>query len=342
MRWFRWRGEDDFADEVRAHIDLEADRLIAQGASPDEAHAAARRAFGNVTVASERFRESQRGLWLDSLHRNLRYAIRGLLRRRAFTATAVLTLAFGIGVNAALFTLLYSLLLRPLPVGEPGRVVNVSRQVREDGRAYQLVVQGSASLLSYPDYVNMRDGSRALEQLAIYRRQELTLAAGDRVVGVHGQLASCNYFTTARLPVILGRGFAPDECAHPGDGRVVILSHGFWRRQFGGDSSVVGRAIDLNRLPLTVIGVAAEGFAGIDFEASEAWVPITLYPALYPARAGDLNRDMSWLAGFGRLRDGANVNDARADLTALAKREDQLFPGRASTIVVSRGTRLSE
>ncbi|MEO7998880.1 MAG: ABC transporter permease [Gemmatimonadaceae bacterium] len=334
----RPRSESDFANEIESHLAIETDRLIAEGMSVDDARHAARKLFGNVTTQTEHFHESRPTAFVDASWRNVRYALRGLVKRPAFAITATLTLAFGIGVNAALFTLLYSLLLRPPPVGDPSRFVNVSREVHDDGRNYSLYVKGRASMVSWPDYLRLRQGTQNLEQIAVYRGQSLSLDVGDRSVAINGELASCNYFVTARVPMARGRAFLPEECASNGAGSVVVLSYAHWQRRFGGDTTIIGRSLTINRQPFTVIGVAAQGFAGVTFAPAEVWVPVTMYASLLPGTAKEFDRDISWLAAFGRLRADANPDGAAAELTTLARAEDSNWPGRVSTIHVGTGS----
>ena len=337
MRWWRRRSSDDFAEEIRAHLVLEADAQRAAGVDAEEATYAARRAFGNVTTVRERHHDAQLAAWVDATWRHVRYAARGLLRRPGFASSAILTLAFGIGVNAALFTVIYSLLVRPLPIPDSERIARVTRDV---GGEYGLMSSGDPSLLSWPDYQRLRRENTTLEQLAVHRRESLTLLAGDKVVAVPSQLVSCNFFVTLRIAMVHGRGFALDECASAGDDAVVVLAHGFWQREFGSDAAIVGRRIVLNRQPFTVIGIAAPGFSGIEFERAGLWLPVTSFPRLHPNRASDFMRDMSWLTALGRLRDGTTRDEARADLSAIARREDANWPGRSSTIRVTRATML--
>lgn len=336
----RRRSESDFASEIESHLEIETDRLIAQGMSAEDARHSARRTFGNRTKQTEHFHESHRAAFIDAAWRNLRYAVRGLVRRPAFAITAILTLAFGIGVNSALFTVLYSLLLRPPPVGDPAHFVNVLREIHDDGRGYNTFVKGRASMLSWPDYVRLRDGVRNIEQIAVYRAQPFSLDVGDRSVAINGELASCNYFATARIPMARGRAFLPDECAISGVGNVAVLSYAHWQRRFGGDSAIVGRTLTINRQPFTVIGVAAQGFAGITFAPVDVWVPVTMYATLLPGSAKDFNRDISWLSAFGRLRPDASTKGAAAELTMLARAEDTNWPGRVSTIHVRTGAQV--
>lgn len=338
MAWWRSRSTNDFAEELASHLELEVERNLSMGMAPDEARHAARRTLGNLTQAQERFFESRRAFWLERIWGHLRYATRGLLAHPAFTLTAVLTLAFGIGLNTALFTVVYSFLFRPLPVRESERVVNVHRELRG---TYSLDVDGRASMLSYPGYLRLREASATVENLAVYRGQDLTMLSGEGSTHVSGAIASCNYFAALYVRMAHGRAFAPDECAHAGESAVAVLSHALWQRQFGGDSSVVRRAVVLNRVPFTVIGVAEPGFTGTEFEGADVWIPLTMFPSLSAQKTDRLTSDMSWLAAVGRLRSGASITAAREELGAIARREDVEFPGRTTVLSVVPGAMLN-
>lgn len=333
--WKTRRSEQDFASEIESHLAIETDRLIAQGLSPENAQHEARKQFGNVTKQQEHFQES-RTLLLETAWRHLRYAFRTLARRPAFAITTIVTLAFGIGANSALFTLLYSLLLRAPAVGDPAHYVNVMRQVR--GENYSLMVKGRSSMLSWPDYQRLQQGTANLEHIAVYRAQSLSLESGERSVSVNGEFASCNYFTAARVSMSLGREFAAEECAARGAGSSVVLSHAYWQSRFGGDRAIIGRTLRINRQPFVVVGVAADGYGGITFTPADMWVPVTMYGTLFPANQSDFETDVSWLSAFGRLRPDASTAAAAAELTNLARAEDALRPGRKSTIRVTTGS----
>ncbi|MCI0433528.1 MAG: ABC transporter permease, partial [Gemmatimonadetes bacterium] len=283
MFWRRRRSELDFAEEIESHIDHEADRLMGEGMSAAEARAAARRTFGSVARARERYHGARRGQWLERVGEDVRYALRSLRREPAFAAAGVLTLALGIGFNTAVFTTLYALVLRPLPLPEADRLVTLHH--RFDGR-YSRGVNGRPSMASYQEYVEYRERARTLEGLAAYAQIGFTLGGEQPSAGA-GMLASCDYFEVLRARMTLGRGFAADECDEGAEG-VAVLGHGFWVRQFASDSSILGRTLTLNRQFATVIGVAERGFGGTELEAPDLWLPVTMRPRL--SSGGDVLR----------------------------------------------------
>jgi predicted permease len=350
----------DFAEEIESHIDHEADRLMHEGMSAAEARAAARRLFGSVARARERYRGAKRRQWLERGVEDLRYAFRTLRREPAFAAAGVLTLALGIGFNTAVFTTLYALVLRPLPLPDADRLVTLHH--RFEGR-YGRAVNGTPSMASYPEYQEYRERTRTLEGLAAYARIGFTVG-GDSPVAGSGMLASCNYFDVLRTRMALGRGFAADECDRGSEG-VAVLSHGFWVREFASDSSILGRTLTLNRQPVTVIGVSERGFGGTELQAPDLWVPLTMRTRL--SAGGDLLRgpmlgsrigegagggnaptdglgdpNESWLSLIGRLTNGASAHDARAELTAVARQADAAYPGRITSVDVYSAARLNQ
>ncbi|MGH7553099.1 MAG: ABC transporter permease, partial [Longimicrobiales bacterium] len=354
------RSELDFAEEIESHIDHEADRLVGEGMSAVEARAAARRTFGSVARARERYRGARRGQWLERAGEDLRYAFRTLRREPGFAVAGVLTLALGIGFNTAVFTTLYALVLRPLPVPEGDRLVTLHQ--RFDGR-YGRAVNGTPSMASYPEYLEYRERTRTLEGIAAYAHIGFTLR-GDSPVAGSGMLASCNYFDVLRTRMALGRGFAADECDRGSEG-VAVLSHGIWVRQFASDSSILGRTLTLNRQGVTVIGVSEPGFGGTELQAPDLWVPLTMRARL--SVGGDLLRgpmlgsrigegaggrnaatdgledpNESWLSLIGRLRNGASAGDTRAELTAVARQADAAYPGRITSVAVYSAARLNQ
>jgi predicted permease len=318
MAFWRRRSQKDFEAEVQAHLALEADERIARGADAADARDEARRAFGNVTRATERYYESRRPAAFATAVRNLRYALRTLRRNPGFTIAAIGTLAFGVGVNTSVFAFLYTLSARPLPVRDADQLVSVFRDYR--GR-FTRETRGSVFSLSYPEYADYRDRNRTLAGLSVYTAERFALDLGEPI-SVEGQLVSCDYLQTLSVRMARGRGFARDECTHPGSGPVVVLSHGFWQRQFGGDSSIVGRTVSLNRTPMTIIGIAEPEFDGIALRAASLWTPITMHTALTHGRDSILVRESSWLTMVARLKPGVTAADAQVDLAIIASRRE--------------------
>jgi predicted permease len=240
---------------------------------------------------------------------DLRLGLRSLSRAPALSLAAVTVLALGIGANAAVFTLVSAILLRPLPgVSEPSRLVNV-HGVAADERF---------GAFSYPDYADYRDrGARAVE-LAAFNGRGMTFGAREGASLVTAQLVSGNYFGIVGATAATGRLIGPAEDRAAGAAPVAVVSHGFWKRRLGADPGVVGREIRLNGASFTVIGVAAEGFTGhfIGFPM-DVWVPLATTPQAAPDESLD-ERDRQWLEVVGRLRPEASLSAAEADLRRVA------------------------
>ncbi|NIR43142.1 MAG: hypothetical protein GWN99_04300, partial [Gemmatimonadetes bacterium] len=222
--------------------------------------------------------------------RDLRFAVRGLRKNPRFTTAAVLTLALGIGANLAVFTLVNSVLLMPLPYDDPSEVV---------------VVWPNAAF-SKQEFVEGRELFQAYDELALMAAYSFSMTGhgeAERLIGVR---ATADIFELLGVEAAIGRTFAPDE-DQPGKERVVVLSHGLWRRRFAEDREIVGRDIMLDGQPYTVIGVMPEGFFFPEVDR-ELWVPAPLDPSEandYPAH---------YLTLIGRLEDGATLGGARSDL----------------------------
>ncbi len=340
------RSEEDFEDEIRSHIDLEVDRLIAEGVSPRAARRAAFARFGSMNTARERFYSARRLPRLELILKDAALALRGLRREPGFAAVAILTLAVGIGLNSAIFTALYSLTSRPLPLPQSGRLVTVHQQFGEKaaspgelpGAKVEIgrMVNGSPDRSSYQEYLNYRS-TRAFAGLAGYANIALTLE-GTTPTPVAGVLVTCNYFAVLRVKLQHGRSFADPECSRPGDVPVVILSDGLWQRRFAGDPGIIGKAIVLNRQSLMVVGIAEKKFGGTEVDPADAFIPVTMQPLFGPDQLRLDN--MSWLSLIGRLSSKTSVSDAKALLTQAAHVRDAQYPGRETTVHVYQATRV--
>jgi len=265
------------------------------------------------------------GFWND-----LRYAARSLAKSPGLAATAILAIALGVSVNTTVFTLLNAIALRPLPVPGSGNVVKVYQTFL--GK-HSRNVRGSATYFSDSEYKNYRDHNHVFSGLAAYYPFFEATLGGEHPQRLFGSLASCNYFDVLAVNPALGRGFTQEECAAPGSAPVVVLSDKAWRNIFGADNGILGRRVTLNRVAMTVIGVAPAGFRGTEIFAADFWAPLTMDPAIDPGNSLQ-NDNLSWLAMVGRLKSGTALEEARADLGVIAGRIDQLYPGRKTTLSV--------
>jgi macrolide transport system ATP-binding/permease protein len=341
--WERRRPDADFREEIESHLALEAERLVAQRGMPaDDARFAARRRFGNVTHAEERYHEANRWIWLERWGQHLRHALRTMRRQPVFSLAAILTLALGIGFNTAIFSVFYALGFRELPVRDADRLVNVYHV--EQG-AQGRPVHGFKEMVSWQDFeaymLAFRTATPAENRVAsaaVYADAPFTFTA-EHATRTRGEYVSCTYFATLGVSFARGRGFAGDECARPGDPAVAVVSHAFWTRELSGDTAIIGRRVRINQTPFTVIGVTEPGFAGLQIEPAYVWVPATMQLAVGGDEWSDslLVRDWSWMVMIARLAPDASVKDARAQLATIARQRDRLFPGRDTRVVVTKG-----
>src|SRR5215212_2544431 len=272
-----------------------------------------------------------------STFHDLRYSFRSLLKHRTFTAAAILTLALGIGINTSIFTLLYSLAFRPLPVKDPDRVVNVYQIL--DGE-FSRQVQGNVALLSYPEYLNYRDRVANLSGLAAAADLKLYLG-GNNVERINGLMVTDNYFSLLGGGSALGRTFFDNEFQTPLQCPVAVLSHSFWERRFGSDRSVIGTSLTLNRQRFTVLGVAARDFRGAEMTVPDVWIPVTMQPAVMPENKFLDLADRSWLSVAGRLKAGVSLPQLQAEMQLVAAQMDHNYPGRRTTLNVMPGSYLN-
>jgi macrolide transport system ATP-binding/permease protein len=274
---------------------------------------------------------------MNSLLQDLRYGARMLRKNPGFTITAVLTLAMGLGVSTSIFTLFYSAVLRPLPVKDPERVVNVYQTT-----AGQLVrrIEGSPLFVSYPEYVDYRDQTRAFAGLAAYAETKLALSGGE-AESIPGLLVSDNYFSVLGAEAAMGRTFAENECQMPGGCPLAVLSYGFWQRRFGADATIIGKTLLLNRRRFTVVGIAARDFRGTEMAAPDLWVPLMMQAQLKPDADYLPLRDCSWLKVVGRLKSEVSLAQAQAEMSVVAAQADQDYPGRKTAVEVTSGAYLN-
>ena len=303
--------ERDLDRELQAHLELEAEELRQAGVPPEAARFAARRAMGNATSIKEATREMWGWMSLERLRQDLRYAMRSLRQSPAFTAVAVLSLALGIGANTAVFSLLNAVLLRMLPVADPGRLVQFT---------YTYPTNQPVNWNPYFGY----------PQLDRFRGHATTLSGifggvglGRLSVGFHGNTGIAvgdaftdNFFSVLGLTPQHGRLFAA------GDDRegsaVAVLSNGYWRARFAADPAIVGQPITIDGLPFTVIGIAPADFSGL-FPGStrDLWLPLHSLDLLKPNPKRWTEPFTSWVTIVGRLAPGVSIERAQSELDAL-------------------------
>jgi len=255
---------------------------------------------------------------LAALRQDAGYAVRTFRKHPGFTATAVLSLALGIGANTAIFTLLNSIFLHPLPVDRADRLVALYT-IDDRNPGYN-----STAFANYRDY---RD-SGVFSGLAAYDWTPMNLASGGDPIQVFGQMVTGNYFSVLGVRAAIGRTFAEDDDAVPDARPVAVLSYGLWQRRFGADPGVVGRSVLLNGQPFTVIGVAPRSFTGIDVGlAPELWVPTMMHRRLMPTQPEILEERRALdFAVVGRLRETATIAQTQSALDATARRLAATFP----------------
>lgn len=261
---------------------------------------------------------------MEKLFQDLRFGVRMLAKNRAVSAVAVLTLSLGIGVNTAIFSGVNAFLMRPLPVPEPERLIRPS-ELTED--------RGSSDELSYPDYVDYRDQMNTVEGIAAEDLVQAALDAEGTNDVIWGQVVSGNYFDILRVKPLMGRTFLPEEDKAIGSNPVVVISHGLWKRRLAADPQIVGKKVQLNNRPYSVIGVAPETFKGTKFGlALDFWAPMMMAEELERSPKLLANRDSHWMNVIGRLKPGVTHEQATAEMTTIAGRLNQSYPDqRANT-----------
>jgi predicted permease len=249
--------------------------------------------------------------------KDIRYAIRSLLKRPGFAAIAVITLALGIGANTAIFSLVNTVLLRSLPVERPGEIVSVAVRGKDD----------SFSAFSYPNYKDYRDHNDVLSGLLVYRFVPLSLSRGGANERIWGYEVSGNYFDVLNVKAIRGRTFLPEEDKTKNTSPVVVLSYDSWQRRFGGDPNLVGNDILINNQQFRVIGIAPEGFKGTEFVYSpEIWLPASMMEWAEPGATWLDDRNSKNFFGIGRLKTGVNSRQAEASLNLLSQQLAKEYP----------------
>jgi putative ABC transport system permease protein len=310
-QFFRRRRLDrELAGEIAAHIAEKADELVEAGMSREKALLAARAQFGNSTAVLERSREVWSFALFESLLRDLRISARGLRRTPLFTAVAAATLALGIGANAAIFSLIDAVLLRPLPFPEADRIVMLWERPPKTMNTASLGSRNQQNPVSPANFLDWRDRTRSFAAMAAISSFPMGLSGFGEPREVDTLRVSAAFFRILGAAPLLGRAFDASEDV-PNGPHLVVLSYNLWQQQFGGDRSVIGRTVRLHDEPYTVLGVMPERF-DLPFAHAELWVPIQIALGM----DSDEGRYLNVIA---QLKPGVSVVQAQADLAAVAR-----------------------
>jgi predicted permease len=306
--------DTEIAAELRAHVEMAAEEMVRDGMSEQEARRVARLRFGNPESVREKTLGADAALGVGDFGRDVKFALRQLRKSPGFAATAVTTLALGIGATTAMFSLLNQVVLRLLPVKHPEQLVMVTERGNTFSTSY------GATRLSWPMYEDLRDHNHVFSGMFCRFPIVVALGFGDQSEQINAELVSGSYFPVLGVDAALGRTIAPEDDAVPDSHPVVVLSYGFWQSYFHGDRTIVGRTIGLNGYRMTVIGVAQPGFDGVEFGSpAKVFVPMMMKTEMTPYSDGikDRRRRYTWLAAYGRLKPGISTEQAQQSLQPL-------------------------
>jgi macrolide transport system ATP-binding/permease protein len=304
---------------VLAEIDEELDTHVREAVASGRDPAEARRAFGSSLRHREESHDVRVIVWLDDFAQDLRFGVRMLFRSPGFSALAILCLTLGIGANAAVFSWIEGILFRPYPL-----VVDQDRLFAVTGTSRG--TPGNTDV-SWPDWLELQRDSRLVDAFIAEKITGTTLSIGDRAQRATGSMVSANYFDAIGVRPILGRGFEAGEDAGRNAHPVTVISYQLWQERFHGDPNVIGQLQTLDGLPHTIIGVAPHGFFGTFVGyAFQFWVPASMQ-AQFDAGVYKLeDRSARWIEGYVRLKPGVTIEQAQAELSAIAARMEQDYP----------------
>jgi putative ABC transport system permease protein len=310
----RGRADREMDAELREHLELYADDLVRSGIPRDEALRRARLKFGGLEKTKEECREAVGANIAETFVQDLKFGARSMLRSPGFTAIAVIALALGIGANAAIFSVVDAVLLRPLAYRDSSNLVTI--------------LHYESGPVSAANYLDWRQQAKSFEAMGATERHDVNLTNVDSPEHVDGLLLTQSILPMLGVQPLLGRWFAPGEDKQGAD-HEVILSYRFWQRRFGGESSAVGRTITLDGQSYTIIGVMPQGFQFAPFWAtkSELWMPLPF--------VATTDRNHNSLRVFARLAPGATIAQARAEFAGITARMEKQFPGTNSNITVT-------
>src|ERR1700730_5476092 len=305
MKWlkrlFSRRGlYNDLSTEIQGHLQEKIDELVASGIPGKEAAAAARREFGNVTLIEEDSRNVWRWPSIEDFFMDVRYGLRMLRKNPGFTAAAVIAFALGIGANTAIFSVVHGVLLRPLPYRNPSQLVVVSLFNQKTREIFPLCDA---------DFLDWRAQNQVFSGIAAFSGNGFNITGSGRPEQVRGDVVTAAFFSTLGVAPVLGRIFLPGE-DRPGTPRLAVLSYNLWQSRYGSDRDAIGQAIVLNGLSTTIIGVMPPKF--LPSSETQLWTNLVLKPPTF--------RGPYYLTGEARLKPGVTIEQARSELSSIARR----------------------
>jgi predicted permease len=298
--------EQDLADEVGSYLDLATRRKMKQGLSETEARRAAQIELGGAEQVKEQVRQVRLGYWLETLLKDVRFGLRSLAKSPGFTFAVLLTLALGIGANTAIFSIIHTVILRPLPYREPAQLVKIWPE-------------RLSTSVAKADYVEIKNGARSFDDVAAYSNWSFTVTGNGDPAKLEGARITANLFSLLGVDAALGRILAREE-DQPGRDKVVVISHALWQSRFGSDRRIIGQTITIDGQSYVVVGLMPRGFNFPDSGPHDLWVPATLDPSAKEDFAA------SYLTLVGRLKNGISAEQARAEIVAIARNIREKLP----------------
>ncbi len=311
LNWFR-RGdlERGLDRELQYHLERRVSDLMQSGLAEPEARRQARLELGGVTQVREEVRDVWLTRWLQDFVHDLRFAARSFLRTPSFSAATVLSLALGIGATTAIYSLVDQVVLHALPVRQPERLVLIDWKGDQVADGF-----GSWNLMSYPICRDLQSKARFFEGVICRAATTVNLAMGSEAKPAGAEIVSGSYFSVLGVGPALGRVLGPEDDRQPHASPVVVLDYDFWKTQLASDPDVLGRKILVNQHAMTVVGVAAPQFRGIDVgEVPALWIPASMSAEAIPGFDALWNRRTRWMQILGRLRQGVTLAQAQAGL----------------------------
>jgi predicted permease len=303
-------GTDSAFDaELESHLQLHVDDNVRAGMPLEEARRQALLALGGIEPARQQYREQSSLPWVEHLIQDLRFAFRHLAKAPGFTITSVLTMSLGFGAALAIYAFLDAALVRPLPYARPDRLLDVTERTPDMPHAN----------LSYPDYLDWKTRQTVFSAFDFYTGRGVSLTTPAGLLPVRGARVSAGFFRTLGVRPLLGRDFHAGE-DQPDAAATTILSYGAWQKYFGGRPDIVGRTASLNGEPSTIVGVLPASFHFALAGPADFWVPF------HAAKGCDLARSCHGLVGVARLKDGASLETARAQMQSIAAQLEREYP----------------